>query len=141
MSDNIQSPEHVVSAFIQAMHEWEVGAYKRYKQEIFEEADHAKILAASAKAGDERKQVVARYCSTTQRYPAPFGYPPQYDPARERIVEVRKKTAKRVEVLTEYMYPEQYINEKRRYKLILTGQGWKIDDRTTQHNKRWFSSI
>ena len=60
MADNdSRIPEQVVSEFIRAMNDWEVDAYKRYKESIFDENDHAKILAASEKAGDERKGVIA----------------------------------------------------------------------------------
>ena len=142
MADNdSRIPEQVVSEFIRAMNDWEVDAYKRYKESIFDENDHAKIPATSEKAVDERKGVIARYCTSRERYQVPFGHPPQYDPKHEKIIEVRKKTSKRVEVLTEYIYPEQYINQKRRYKIILTSEGWRIDNRTTELNGRWYSSI
>jgi hypothetical protein len=136
-----QTPERVVREFIRAMHDWEVDAYRRYKVAIFDETDHEKILQASSRAGEERKGVVARYCTTTERYPAPFGHPPQYDPLREEIVEVYAETPERVEVLTKYVYPEQYIDEKRRYEVVLMPDGWKIDDRKILSDNRWYSLI
>ena len=84
---------------------------------------------------------MARYCTTTERCPAPFGHPPQYDPLREEIVEVYAETPERAEMLTEYMYPEQYIDEKRRYEVVLMLDGWKIDDRMILSNNRWYSLI
>ena len=118
-----------------------VEAYQRYKASLFDETDHAKILDASNRASEERRQVVARFCTPKERYPAPFGYPPQYDPTRELIIEVRPKTKERVEVLTHYIYPEQYIDEKRRYKLVQTHDGWPIDNRTILSNGRWYSLL
>jgi len=137
-----RTPKRVVREFIRAMYDWEVDAYRRYKASIYDETDHYKILRASSRAGEERKGVVAHYCTTTERYPAPFGHPPQYDPLRrEEIVEVYAETPERAEVLTEYVYPEQCIDEKRRYEVVLMLDGWKIDDRMILSNKRWYSLI
>lgn len=136
-----QTPERAVTEFIRAMNEWEVDAYKRYKKSVFDETDHAQILAAGEKVDAERNRIIARFCTYRKRHEAAFGYPPQYDPKREKITDNLHKTSKRVEVLTEYIYPEQYINQKRRYKLILTTEGWKIDARTIKSNGRWYNLI
>jgi hypothetical protein len=114
--------ESVVTAFIRAMHEWELDAWRteRGARQGRDPEPWTEI-----RAGQER--VFAAYCTTRDRpygRQASFQHPPEYDPAGEDVsgVEVRGRTA---QVETERRAP--LGGGRRRYQLQARADRWLID--------------
>jgi hypothetical protein len=126
------TPDGVVRAFIQAMHDWEVSAWQASRAR--QNDPSAAPSEAQVKAGLDA--VFAEFCTPKDR---PFGragsyqHPPEYDPERERVVgcTVRERKAE-VETEREAVPgggPWRYTLHLHNGQWLIDGVKWK--DATT----------
>jgi hypothetical protein len=129
-------PDAVVTAFIDAMHQWEVDAWaaSRRARETPQAADHLVEVAGAC------DQVFARLCAPRERPQgrnASFSRPPEYNPASERVVATRI-TGNQAEVDT---LREALLGGAFRYRLRRRGGQWLIDSLKREQDGEWIAEV
>lgn len=137
---DFNNPELVVSAFIAAMHQWELES--AHEMQLASTTDDRSAYQAIILRSEA--VVFLRYCTVRERRYGRLGsfrMPPEYYPEKEKIllstIDVKKKTAT-VETLRDGMWGS---SEKYRYILFLTEGKWLIDNQKLERNGKWVQNI
>jgi NTF2 fold immunity protein len=129
-------PDAVVTAFIEAMHRWEVDAWaaSRGARGTPQAEDYLVEVAAACDS------VFTRFCTPRKRphgRNASFSRPPEYNPASERIVEIRVN-GDQAEVDT---LRDAVLGGAFRYRLRRQGGQWRIDSLKHERDGAWIAAI
>lgn len=131
------SPESVVTSFIHAMNEWELGAWSARRHA--RDTSNPESYWPEVTAGFER--VFAEFCTSRKRpqgRQASFQRPPEYDPKTERIVG------------SEIVGDKAHVETERQallgggtrcYVLHLRGDRWLIDNVKQLSEGKWIQAI
>ena len=131
------SPESVVAAFISAMHAWEVESWDARARARHSDDPSSYIPEVQ----ESQDGLFARFCTPRDR---PYGRhgsfqkPPEYDPAREKIIRSGVQSTSRAWVETER---ESGLGGGRyQYVLHKRGAKWLIDSVKSEDNEKWMRS-
>ncbi len=129
-------PDAIVTAFIEAMHVWEVNAWAASRRA--RGTPQAEDYQVEVSAACDR--VFAQFCTPRKRpygRNASFSKPPEYDPATERIVATRISGNKaEVDTLRQALLGGPF-----RYVLHRRDGRWLIDSLKSEQDGQWRPDI
>jgi hypothetical protein len=142
-------PVQVLKAFMTEMNQWEQDACQSspfFRNSPFYRDEYSKGGTLPQNLEWEvRRQAISRdlneifvkYCSPRKRpygRQGSFGYPPEYDPNTEEILEIVEESSRRVIIFTQQ---HSKFRRKCRYVLIRKNAKWLIDNKKVLLNGKW----
>lgn len=125
---NILAAQNVLWSFLQEMYDWEIRLLAKKK-----ESDNLYFEQKKQEIRESLIQIYDRHLTLKERKNGriaslDFGIPLTYDPQVEKVISTQIITGKNKKIIFEVSY-KTFMEFKRRYTMIETKAGWKLDKR------------